>query len=282
MRVRVCVVIASVQVFAVALWTSSAHTKFRVASLKKQRFRGRCAWITGASQGLGEDIALELAARGAFLILSGRREARLREVAEACVARGAMAVEILVLDMYSDRGVMKRTVQKAYDLAKSMGKMHDSSASRTVDIFIHCAGGSQAASALSGEDEDVDKAIFQLNCLGPISLTKEVGRMMTNDPNASEFKRIVAVCSVAAKVPSPGQASYAAAKSGYAAFLNSLRSEIADTGVRVVCVYPGPIATGVKAGQERVIFRATLDASSPSCGVKTANGADASSSPAPA
>jgi len=274
--------VVGTQVFAVALWTSSAHTKFRVASLKKQQFRGRCAWITGASQGLGEDIALELAARGAFLILSGRREARLREVAEACVARGAMAVEILVLDMYSDRGVMKRTVQKAYDLAKSMGKMHDSSVSRTVDIFIHCAGGSQAASALSGEDEDVDKAIFQLNCLGPISLTKEVGRMMTNDPNASEFKRIVAVCSVAAKVPSPGQASYAAAKSGYAAFLNSLRSEIADTGVRVVCVYPGPIATGVKAGQERVIFRATLDASSPSCGVKTANGADASRSPAPA
>ena len=206
----------------------------------------------------------------------------MRDVAEACAKRGAAGVEILIMDMYSDRVTMKTTVRKAYDLAKAMGDARDSSgdSSGTVDMFINCAGGSQAASALSGDDEDVDKAIFQLNCLGPISLTKEVGKMMTSDANSSEFKRIVAVCSVAAKVPSPGQASYAAAKSGYAAFLNSLRSEIADTGVRVVCVYPGPIATGVKEGQERVIFRATLDASSPSCRVKTIGAAASSSTPA--
>ena len=75
--------------------------------------------------------------------------------------------------------------------------------------------------------------------------------------------KIVGVCSVASKVPAPGQSVYAAAKSAYAAFLNSLRSEIANTGVKVVCVYPGPIATGMN-GQERVIFRKNMADSTPS------------------
>lgn len=268
------------QVFALALWTSSAHTKFRFGSLKKQNIRGKCAWITGASQGLGEEIAYEMAKQGATLILSGRREERLREVAKECEKRGATRVETLVMDMYDDRTAMKKIVQKAYDLAKKMGKLHDDSVSRSIDMFINCAGGSQAASALSGDDEAVDRAIFQLNCLGPISLTKEVAKMMTTDPNPHVIKRIVAVCSVAAKVPSPGQACYSAAKSGYAAFLNTLRSEISDTGVRVVCVYPGPIASRMKAGQTRVIFRASLETSSPTCRVKTVGGASPMKSPA--
>jgi dehydrogenase/reductase SDR family protein 7 len=110
--------------------------------------------------------------------------------------------------------------------------------------------------------------IFQLNALGAISLTKEVAKAMTKRQIVQGGKRrkfaprIVGVCSVASKVPAPGQATYAAAKSAYAAFLNSMRSEIADTGVKVVCVYPGPIATGTD-GKERVIFRSRLSASSP-------------------
>lgn len=220
--------------------------------------RGRWVWITGATQGLGEALALRCAELGASVVVSGRTAERCEDVALECLSRGAPRVRTVPLDLYEGREKLAEAVREAFEGVAE----EDEEAS--VDVFVNCAGGSQASSALAGEDEEVDRMIFQLNALGAISLTKEVAKAMTKrGGKRREFApRIVGVCSVASKVPAPGQATYAAAKSAYAAFLNSMRSEIADTGVKVVCVYPGPIATGAD-GKERVIFRSRLSASSP-------------------
>jgi len=224
--------------------------------------RGRWVWITGATQGLGESLALRCAELGASVVVSGRTAERCEDVALECLSRGAPRVRTVPLDLYDGREKLAEAVREAFEGVAE----EDEEAS--VDIFVNCAGGSQASSALAGEDEEVDRMIFQLNALGAISLTKEVAKAMTKRQIVQGGKRrkfaprIVGVCSVASKVPAPGQATYAAAKSAYAAFLNSMRSEIADTGVKVVCVYPGPIATGTD-GKERVIFRSRLSASSP-------------------
>ena len=218
--------------------------------------RGRAVWITGASQGLGEATARACARLGARVVVSGRRAERCAEVAEECARLGAASAKCVVFDVCGTRSELSEACERAFEAAGG-----------TVDVFVNAAGGSQACSALAGDDEDVDKALFQLNAIGAISLTKEVAKRMVAAARrrkaGSIAPKIVGVCSVASKVPAPGQSVYAAAKSAYAAFLNSLRSEIANTGVKVVCVYPGPIATGMN-GQERVIFRKNMADSTPS------------------
>jgi len=224
------------------------------ARVRRNALRGRCVWVTGATQGLGEAVAYACAALGARVVVSGRTSEKCERVVEECERRGAEA-HAVTFDVCAPRSELKRAVDEVYETVGS------------VDIFVNAAGGSQACSALAGDSEDVDRMLFQLNAIGAISLTKEVAkRMVRSDASRRGFApKIVGVCSAASKVPAPGQSVYAAAKSAYAAFLNSLRSEIAKTGVRVTCVYPGPIATGVN-GQERVIFRQDMASSTPSPG----------------
>ena len=229
----------------------------------RSRTRGRVVWVTGATQGLGEAIAMRYAELGAIVIASGRGVERCEATARACERAGAASAHAVPFDMMGSREDVDAAVRRAFAIE---GR---------VDVFVHCAGGSQAASALGGDDEEVDRALFQLNALGAIAITKGVAKAMlrvreqrSGDAGEAAYSpTIVGVCSVASKLPAPGQAVYAAAKSAYAAFLNSLRSEIADTGVRVVCAYPGPIATGMN-GQERVIFRKDMASSTPSPGVE--------------
>lgn len=226
-----------------------------LARVRKNALRGQCVWVTGATQGLGEAVAYACAGLGARVVVSGRTSEKCKRVAEECERRGADGAHTVTFDVCAPRSELKRAVDEVYETVGS------------VDVFVNAAGGSQACSALAGDSEDVDRMLFQLNAIGAISLTKEVAKRMVNSgASRSGFApKIVGVCSAASKVPAPGQSVYAAAKSAYAAFLNSLRSEIAKTGVRVTCVYPGPIATGLN-GQERVIFRQDMASSTPSPG----------------
>ncbi|CAL55324.1 Short-chain dehydrogenase/reductase SDR [Ostreococcus tauri] len=245
---------------SLAFGRSSPSSAFARAS--RTHGRGRVVWITGATQGLGEAMAMRYAELGATVIASGRDLERCEDVATRCRRAGASSAHAVAFDVSGTREEINEATRKAFAVANG------------VDVFVHCAGGSQAASALDGDDNtgEVDRALFQLNALGAIAITKEVAKAMVNnirsggDSSRSSFApTIVGVCSAASKLPAPGQAVYAAAKSAYAAFLNSLRSEIADTGVRVTCAYPGPIATGMN-GQERVVFRRDMASSSPSPG----------------
>lgn len=222
----------------------------------RSAYRGKTVWITGASQGLGEELALHLGSMGAKLILSSRREETLRRVCEAATAAGAEDARALTLDARAGSAAMREKGAAALALARKMAGAGDgvdgTDADVGVDYLFHVAGGSQHAAAEDTADE-VDRDMFELNTMSAIALTKALLPSML----ARGKGTIVAVGSMAVKCPAPGQATYAATKAALSAFCHSLRGEVADRGVSVTVAHPGPIATGL-GGQTRVIFGATL------------------------
>ena len=212
-------------------------------------YQGKVVWITGASQGLGEALALHLASLGARLILSSRREGVLAKVCAACDALGAGAARPLVLDARGGASAAGEAATAAMAMATEMA---GADADAGIDYLFHVAGGSQS-SAAEDTAEEVDRDMFEINVFSAIALTKAVLPGML----ARRTGVITAVCSMAAKCPAPGQAAYSATKAALAAFLHALRGETADRGVRVCVAHPGPIATGL-GGQTRVVFGATL------------------------
>jgi len=210
-------------------------------------YEGKVVWITGASQGLGEALALHLASLGARLILSSRREGVLLKVCAACDALGAGEARPLVLDARGGAPAAREAAERASEAAARMA-----GEGAGVDYLFHVAGGSQHA-AVEDTTEEVDRDMFEINVMSAIALTKAVLPGML----ARRFGVITAVGSMAAKCPAPGQATYSATKAALAAFCHSLRGEVADRGVRVCVAHPGPIATG-RNGQTRVVFGATL------------------------
>ena len=119
---------------------------------------GKVAWITGASSGIGEALAHELAARGARLVLSARRETELRRVRGAC--QRADEHLVLPLDMLQPDSFEPATQA----VLEQFGR---------VDILVHCAGISQRAHAVDTQ-LSVDRQIMELNYFGPVGLTKQV------------------------------------------------------------------------------------------------------------
>ena len=234
-------------------------------------YEGKVVWITGASQGLGEALALHLASLGARLILSSRREGVLLKVCAACDALGAGESRPLVLDARGGSIAASKAAKAAREMATSMA-----GEDAGVDYLFHVAGGSQHAAA-EDTTEEVDRDMFEINVMSAIALTKAVLPGML----ARREGVITAVGSMAVKCPAPGQATYSATKAALSAFCHSLRGEVADRGVRVCVAHPGPIATGLD-GQRRVVFGATLEKSTcdtdatesaEAKGAETANGA---------
>ena len=218
----------------------------------RSAYADKVVWITGASQGLGEELALHLASLGARLILSSRRQRR--RACDAAKAAGAADARPLILDARAGSDAMRRKGAEALELAEDMitSASAVSSATAGIDYLFHVAGGSQHAAAEDTADE-VDRDMFELNVLSAIGLTKAILPSMLSRREGT----VVAVGSMAVKCPAPGQATYSATKAALASFCHSLRGEVADRGVRVTVAHPGPIATGL-GGQTRVIFGATL------------------------
>ena len=132
----------------------------------RSAYRGKTVWITGASQGLGEELALHLGSMGAKLILSSRREETLRRVCEAATAAGAADARALTLDARAGSAAMREKGAAALALAKDMAGAGDgvdgTDADIGVDYLFHVAGGSQHAAAEDTADE-VDRDMFELN-----------------------------------------------------------------------------------------------------------------------
>eukprot|EP00877_Chromochloris_zofingiensis_P006070 jgi/Chrzof1/1716/Cz10g18120.t1 len=207
---------------------------------KADAFRGKVIWITGASQGLGEVLAKYLCSQGAKLILSSRSKEKLQKVKMACTGPHADQILILPFDLcgpYSDLEAAAHSADQAFEGAG-------------IDYIIHNAGASQHA-LCSTTTAAVTDQMFQLNTLGPIKLTRALLPHMLSRGKG----RVVVIDSMAAKVPSPGQAVYAACKSGLYGYFAGLATEVADQGVGVTICCPGPIGTGSEE-TPRVIYGA--------------------------
>lgn len=185
-------------------------------------FNGKVVWITGASSGIGAALAREWANRGAHIILSGRDEARLSEVAADCG-------ETLVLpfDVRDDAALADATAKA---LAWKGG----------VDIAVANAGVSQRSQALK-TDMQVYRDIIDIDLTAQIAFSQGlIGHMAERESGALLF-----ISSIAGKVGVPMRTAYCAAKFGLAGYADALRAELSQKGVSVHVIYPGSIATNV-------------------------------------
>jgi dehydrogenase/reductase SDR family protein 7B len=185
----------------------------------KSSFAGKVIWITGASSGIGEALAYGLAARGASVILSARREDVLASVRAKCASPDQHLV--LPLDM-----LRPETFAPAVEtVLNRFGR---------IDILIHGAGISQRGTALKTELK-VDRHLIDVNYLGPVALTKQVLPSMI----AAASGQIVVVSSLLGKFAVPKRAAYSASKHALHGFFDALRSELDPKGIAVTIVCPG-------------------------------------------
>ncbi|KAJ0681591.1 putative oxidoreductase [Helianthus annuus] len=198
--------------------------------VKRESFHDKVVWITGASRGIGEVLAKQLAALGAKIIISARNEPELQRVKKqiADLSLGTH-VEILPLDLSSGEDAIKDVVEKAVSLFGGAG----------VDYMIHNAAFERPKSTALDVPEASLKATLDVNVMGPISLTRLLLPHMLKRGRG----HFVVMSSAAGKAPAPGQAVYSASKFALNGYFHSLRSELYQKGIMVTVVCPGPIET---------------------------------------
>ncbi len=189
------------------------------------RFHGKVVWITGASSGIGEALAYELARRGATLVLSARREPLLERVRDRCDR--ASEHMIVPLDLTQTESMPEAT---AGVLAR-FGR---------IDLLVNNGGISQR-SKVSETELDVDRRIMEVNYLGTVAMTKAVLPSMLERGRG----QIVVISSLMGKIHTPMRSAYAASKHALHGFFGCLRAEVHDRGVRVSVICPGFVRTDI-------------------------------------
>ncbi|APG83967.1 MULTISPECIES: 3-oxoacyl-[acyl-carrier-protein] reductase [Sinorhizobium] len=184
---------------------------------------GRKALVTGASGGIGEEIARMLHAQGAIVGLHGTRVEKLEALANTLGER----VQIFPANL-SDRAEVKALGEKA---ETELGG---------VDILVNNAGITKDGLFVRMSDEDWDN-VLEVNLTAVFRLTRE----LTHPMMRRRFGRIVNITSVVGVTGNPGQANYCASKAGMIGFSKSLAQEIATRNVTVNCVAPGFIESAM-------------------------------------
>lgn len=185
----------------------------------------RKALITGASSGIGEAIALDLARRGYGLVLSGRSVERLENVASRARESGA-DVHVAPFDAETP-GAEKEAIEKFLALPGRAA-------------LINNAGIAAFGPFHAGSLEDADRQI-RINFSAPVALTHAVLPAMLEDGGGD----IVNVLSIVAELTLPGVAVYSATKAGLLSFGKSILLEYRRRGVRVGAVLPGSVDTPI-------------------------------------
>ncbi len=192
-------------------------------------FKDKVVWITGASSGIGEAIAIEMAGKGARLIVSARRQPELERVKAACVSAGASAENILVLTLdVTDEAAMPGAVKTAQG---QWGR---------IDMLLNNAGISQRSLCVD-TDMATYRKLFDVDVFGQIALTKAVLPVMIGQGSG----HMAVTASVAGKIGASKRTGYCAAKHAMMGFFDALRTEVARQGIKVTTITPGFIRTAV-------------------------------------
>jgi short-subunit dehydrogenase len=190
-------------------------------------FRDNAIILTGASSGIGRALALQLAEQGALLALAARDADRLNEVAAECRQRGGRAVTVQtdVADEAQCRNLVARTVEE-------FGRL---------DTLINNAGVSMWARFDEMQTLAPFEEMMRVNYLGAIYCTYHALPHLKRSRG-----RLVAVSSLAGRNGVPTRSGYAGSKHAMAGFFDSLRIELAETGVTVTIVYPDFVTSEIR------------------------------------
>ncbi len=185
---------------------------------------GRIAVVTGASGGIGQAVAVRLAADGADLALFGQNVERLQDTAAKVKALGRRA-ECFQVDNKSPEAIAEAVAK----VEMAFGR---------IDILVNNAGMTKDGLLIRMSVDDWDE-VLDVNLRSVFLFTKAAGRLMMKQRSGS----IINVASIIGLIGNPGQANYAASKGGIIAFSKSVAKELASRGVRVNAIAPGFIST---------------------------------------
>jgi 3-oxoacyl-[acyl-carrier protein] reductase len=186
---------------------------------------GKNALVTGASGGIGGEIARALHRQGATVALSGTREAVLEAIAAELGARAHVLVGNLAVA--PEAGALIERAETA------MGQ---------IDILVNNAGITRDSLTLRMKDEDW-QSVLDVDLTACFRLSRAALRGMLK----RRYGRIINIGSVVGTTGNPGQANYASAKAGLVGLTKSLALEVASRAITVNCIAPGMIATAMTA-----------------------------------
>lgn len=188
---------------------------------------GQVALVTGASRGIGQAIALELARQGARVVGSATSEAGAAAIGAALAPWQGQGMVLNVDDAARCEAVVD-------EVQKQLGGLH---------ILVNNAGITRDTLAMRMKDEDWS-SVIDTNLTAVFRMSRAVMRGMMK----AKGGRIINITSVVGSAGNAGQANYAAAKAGVAGMTRALAREIGSRGITVNCVAPGFIDTDMTRG----------------------------------
>ena len=184
---------------------------------------GKTALVTGATGGIGGEIAKALHAQGATVAISGRSQDKLDKLAKELGSN----VHTVVADLSNNDGI----AALVKDADEAMGQ---------IDILVNNAGLTRDNLSMRMKEEEWQE-VLNVNLTAPFMIAKACQRGMMK----RRFGRIINISSVVGTTGNPGQCNYVASKAGLMGWTKSMGMEIASRGITVNCVAPGFIATAM-------------------------------------
>ena len=196
--------------------------------MKDTTFHENVVIITGASFGIGQQLALQLAVKGAWLTLAARNVEKLYEVSKQCAQHGDRVIVIPtdVADPIQCQNLIERTVIE-------YGR---------IDTVINNAGIGMASRFEKLQDLAIFEKVFRVNFFGSVYCTHYALPYLKKTRG-----RLVGISSLKGKYPSATADAYTPSKYAMAGFFDSLRLELANSGISVTMIYPGWVSTGVSS-----------------------------------
>lgn len=182
--------------------------------------------ITGASSGIGRQVAIEAAKRGARVVLMARSVDKLNEVKDFCDQINPDSATVYPLDV-GNTDEIDEVVEKIYE---EFGR---------IDYLLNAAGFGKFDSEFVNADFDSIQEMFIVNVLGSMYMTRVVATRMIDQ----SYGHILNIGSMAGKIPTAKSAGYSATKAAVIAFSDSLRLELRPFNIKVTTINPGPVNT---------------------------------------
>jgi len=190
-------------------------------------FAGKVIAITGASEGIGAELARQFSGKGVWLALAARNLEKLEAVAADCRARGAEALAI--------RCDVGAEVDCRHFIEEAARKYS------SLDILVNNAGVSGHARFEEVTDFGWYEDMMRVNYMGSLYCSRYAVPHLRKSRG-----QIVAISSLAGKVGIPGRTAYSPSKAAQALFFEALRLELQGSGIDVTIVYPGVVATDIR------------------------------------